>query len=146
MGIKGLDELYDMLCEELEQLTEKGELSAGSLEVAEKLTTTMKNIGKIMEQHYEMEESREGGSYARNGRMGGSYARGRSNRSYEGGSYARAGRGRNARRDSMGRYMDGSFDDGKAEMMDMLDDLMQTAPEEKYKTEIRRFMSKLEQM
>lgn len=136
MSNKSLDELYDMLCEELDTLTEKGELSAGSLEIAEKLTTTMKNIGKIMEQQFEMEESREDGYRGnRSYRRGGSYR-----------SYARNGRGRGRQRDSMGRYMDGSFDDGKAEMMEMLDSLMETAPEEKYKAEIRRFMQKLDQM
>lgn len=83
-----MEELRDMLCEELEKITKKGELSAGSLDVIDKLTHSIKSIDTIMA----MEDS------------------GYSNES--GYSYAR-GRGRNARRDSMGRYSSrgGSYDD-----------------------------------
>ena len=79
--MKYLEELKDMLCEELEKIGKKGELSAGSLETVHKLTDTIKNLGKI-----EMLEEQSGG-YSEAG----------------GNSYAR-GRGRNAKRDSMGRY------------------------------------------
>lgn len=74
-----MEELREMLCEELDKITKKGELSAGSLDVIDKLTHSIKSIDTIMA----MEEA------------------GYSNES--GYSYAR-GRGRNARRDSMGRY------------------------------------------
>lgn len=74
-----MEELRDMLCEELDKITKKGELSAGSLDVIDKLTHSIKSIDTIMA----MEDA------------------GYSNES--GYSYAR-GRGRNARRDSMGRY------------------------------------------
>lgn len=74
-------------------------ISAGELQEIHMLTDTIKNIDKI--------EALEGGGYSEesnwmaDGRMYGT--------SYdEGSSYAR-GRGRNARRDSMGRY---SRDDG----------------------------------
>lgn len=88
-------DLKDLLCVELEEYAEqgkmKGKMSAGDLETIHKLTDTVKNIMKI---NVLAEEMDEGGS---------SYAGG-----YEGGSsYARGGgrgRGRNARRDSMGRY------------------------------------------
>ena len=80
-----------------------GKVSAGDLEYIHKLTDSIKNIDKI-----EMLE--EGGGYSEesnwmaDGRMYGT--------SYEDGmSYAR-GRGRNAKRDSMGRYSreGGSYD------------------------------------
>lgn len=74
-----MEELREMLCAELEKITKKGELSAGSLDVIDKLTHSIKSIDTIMA----MEDA------------------GYSNES--GYSYAR-GRGRNARRDSMGRY------------------------------------------
>ena len=82
-----MEELREMLCAELEKITKKGELSAGSLDVVDKLTHSIKSIDTIMA----MEDA------------------GYSNES--GYSYAR-GRGRNAKRDSMGRYSrnDGSYD------------------------------------
>lgn len=84
-----MEELREMLCEELDKITKKGELSAGSLDVIDKLTHSIKSIDTIIA----MEDA------------------GYSNES--GYSYAR-GRGRNARRDSMGRYSNnrgGSYDD-----------------------------------
>ncbi len=114
-------ELKDMLCEELEEYGKKDKLDVGGLEIVDKLAHTIKNLDKIIET-YEDEgysgayEGSYDGSYENGmgtGNMGGgSYARrysrerdGRSRR----GSYAMArgdgrGRGRNARRDSMGRY------------------------------------------
>ena len=82
-----MHKIKEKLMEELYEYEEKakkmggGKISAGDLEALHKLTDTVKNIDKI-EMYEEFEE--EGGS---------SYARG-------GGR----GRGRNARRDSMGRY------------------------------------------
>lgn len=83
-----LEELKEMLMRELEELTKKGELSAGSLDAVDKLTHSIKSICYIIE---EMEDE-EGYSGARGGGRG---------------------RGRNARRDSMGRYAEGgSYRDG----------------------------------
>lgn len=72
-----MEELKEMLCEELDKITKKGELSAGSLDAVDKLTHSIKSIATIMA----MEEAQDDGGY----------------------SGAR-GRGSNARRDSMGRY------------------------------------------
>ena len=81
--MKSYERLKDMLCEELEKIAKKGELSAGSLDLAHKLTDTIKNIDKI-EMYEDFEE--------------------------EGGTSYRRGRGRNAHRDSMGRYTrDGGY-------------------------------------
>lgn len=81
-----MEELRKMLCAELDKLTKKGELSAGSLDVVDKLTHSIKSIDTIM--------AMEDAGYSNEG----------------GYSYAR-GRGRNAKRDSMGRYSrDGSYD------------------------------------
>ena len=46
--MKHWDELRDTLCRELDEIAEKGELSAGDLETVDKLTHTMKNLDKIM--------------------------------------------------------------------------------------------------
>ena len=90
-----MHKIKEMLMKELYEYEEKakkmsgGKISAGDLETLHKLTDTVKNIDKI-----EMLEDEEGysedGAYMGEGRIYGT-------------SYAR-GRGRNARRDSMGRY------------------------------------------
>lgn len=138
-----LYEIKEMLMDELKQYSKGGELTSGTLEVVDKLTHAIKNICKIIEAYEEEEEySSRGGSYAR----GRSYARGGRN-SYEndGMSYAR-GRGRNARRDSMGRYSrnDGySMDSG--EMIDNIRELMQDAPNDQIKMEMQKLVQKMEQ-
>ena len=76
--MKKMYELRDMLCEELDKLADKGQVTSGSLELIEKLTASIHYIDEIMQM--------EDGGY--------------SNDDYSG---AR-GRGRGARRDSMGRY------------------------------------------
>ena len=79
-----MEELRKMLCAELEKITKKGELSAGSLDVVDKLTHSIKSIDTIMA----MEDagySNEGGySYARRRDSMGRYSR-------NDGSYARGG-------------------------------------------------------
>ncbi len=87
---KALEELRETLSGELEEISRKGELSAGDLETVHKLTDTIKNIDKICILAEDGEYLQAGDWEARGyyGR-GGSYDRGD--------SYAR-------RRDSMGRY------------------------------------------
>lgn len=137
---KSMYELKDMLCEELEKITEQGELTPGSLDIVDKLTHSIKSIDTILA----MDEA----GYSNDGRMyddrrsyGGSY----DDRSYDGNSYAR-GRGRYARRDSMGRYSrDGrsydrrgySRDDAKDELMEHLEEMEKMAKDE----ETRRMVS-----
>lgn len=43
-----MEEIRDMLCEELDKIADKGELSAGSLELVDKLTHSIKSIDTIM--------------------------------------------------------------------------------------------------
>lgn len=43
-----MHELREMLCEELDKITRKGELSAGSLDIIDKLTHSIKSIDTIM--------------------------------------------------------------------------------------------------
>lgn len=95
--MKHLEKLKETLCEELDKFAKSGDVTVNSLEKIHKLTDTIKNIDKIMA----LEES-EGYSEARGGR-GGSYMHGSSyddDMMYS----ERRGRGRNAKRDSMGRY------------------------------------------
>ncbi len=137
-----MEELRSMLCDELDKITKKGELSAGSLDVVDKLTHSIKSIDTIMA----MEDA------------------GYSNES--GYSYAR-GRGRNARRDSMGRYsrdnngsynyMDGSYardgrmnrgysrHDAKEELAMDLKELKRDAKDQETERMIDRWIKQLEE-
>ena len=135
-----MEELREMLCAELEKITKKGELSAGSLDVIDKLTHSIKSIDTIMA----MEDSGYSNEYPY--------------------SYAR-GRGRNARRDSMGRYsrdndssynyMDGSYArggnrgysraDAKEELAMDLKELKMEAKDPETSKMISRWITELEQ-
>jgi len=144
-------ELKDMLKEELDKIVKKGELSAVSLEAIDKLLNSIKNSCKII--MYE-EYAEDGNSYADGDRDMSEY------------SYAR-GRGRNARRDSMGRYSseggysnardgrDGrggysrkggySYADGdKEEKIEMLRDMMQEVNEEERRA-LQKIIRRMEQ-
>ena len=129
-----LNELKEMLCKELKEYGKKGELTAGSLDVVDKLTHTIKNLDKIIEVY-------EGGGYS-NGypmyayREGRSYSDGSYNDGY--GSYAR-------RRDSMGRYSREGYS-RHGDMIADLRELMNDAPDDRTRQEFQRFISKMESM
>lgn len=141
-------ELKEQLMKELEEYGRKGEMSTGSLEVVDKLAHTIKNLCKIIETaEEEGEYSMAGGNYtyARGSNRGGQSYRG--GNSYEGNSmrsYAR-GRGRNAKRDSMGRYSSAGYSYGNDEMIEQLEELMEEAPDQ-IKQDIQRLISKVEGM
>ena len=152
-----MHKLYDlkqMLCEELEQYGKKGELTAGSLDVVDKLAQAIKNIDKIIESKDGGSSYAQGGSYApysnNMSNANQSYARGNS---YDGsynnmsmdGSYAR-GRGRNANRDSMGRYASEGGYSRNDSMVAELRGLMNEAPDEQTRQEFQRLIQKLEMM
>ena len=139
-----MHKLMEYICDELEELERKadkdGKLSMAEIQYADTLAHTKQNLLKADELWEESEYSMDGGnSYARGGnRVRNSYR-------YEGeGSYAR-GRGRNAKRDSMGRYSRGYAMAGD-DMIDELRDLMQDAPDEQTRMEFQRFISKIEKM
>lgn len=135
-----MHELKEKLCDELEEIANKGELGAGDLEIVHKLTDTIKNLEKI--------EMLEDGGYSQAGDWeieGRAYNRGN--------SYARR------KRDSMGRYsrdgrmMRGGYRDGrmysraeaKDEIMEKIEDMMDDA-DPKEKGILRRAMTELEKV
>lgn len=135
-----LYELKEMLCSELEKYGSK-ELSAGSLEVIDKLAHAVKNIDKILESYDDGEYSnaRGGRSYARGGNQGG-----RSN-AMMGGSYNRGG-SYAQRRDSRGRYSrEAGYSMAGDEMAMELREIMADAPNE-IRMDIQRIIDKVEQM
>ena len=126
--MKYIEDLRDMLCEELDKISEKGELTAGSLETIDKLTHSIKSIDTIMA----MEEAGYSNDMAYTD--GGNY------------NYSRA-RGRN--RDSMGRYSRNSYArggrggrgysrDDKEDMIEKLEDMMEEARDSKTKEAIKK--------
>lgn len=153
MGKMTMEKLRGMLCDELDEITKKGELSAGSLDTVDKLTHSIKSIDSIIMY----------GEYSEDGYEDG--------RSYGGNSYAR-GRGRNARRDSMGRYTnDGGYNDGvyseryserrgysrdnrgsmysmdeaKENITEKLHEMLDEAPNEKIRNAIHRLISQIDE-
>ena len=144
-----MEELYKLketLCNELEEYAKKGKMSAGDLDVVDKLSHTIKNIDKIIEKYDEDEYS---GAMGYSNRM--SYARGGNrgeNRGYSNENYSMArGRGSNARRDSRGRYSS-EYRDGYSghDMVMELRELMEDAPDERTKEEFEKFIRKMEHM
>lgn len=128
--MKELYELKDKLCDELKEYGKK-DMSAGSLDVVDKLTHTIKNLDKIIEN----DEGYSGSMYPY---------------SYDDGM----SRSRTARRDSRGRYSSdrmmprysrGYSMDNK-EIVQELRELMNDAPDDRTRQEFQRFISKMEQM
>lgn len=133
--MKELYELRDMLEGELQGYGSKGELSAGSLDIVDKLAHAIKNLDKII-------DCDEG--YSSNY----PYMRGydyENRTGMDGMSYAR-GRGRSAKRDSMGRYASMYGYSRHGDMADELRRLMEDAPNEQIKKEIQRLVEKVESM
>lgn len=116
MGMKSMYDLRDMLCKELDEITRKGELGAGDLDIVNKLTDTIKNIDKI--------EAMEEDGY--------------SSRRDE---YDMRGRGRRGTHYVRGHYSrDGGIDNMKRQLQEMLDN----ADDESIRRAIQRCMDTIE--
>ena len=137
-----MEELYKLketLCNELEEYSKKGKMSAGDLEIVDKLSHSIK-IEKYDESEYS-------GAMGYSNRMiygRGGYSNERGGYSNNDYSMARGdgrGRGSNARRDSMGRYASEGHD-----MVMELREMMEEAPDERTRMEFEKFIRKMEQM
>lgn len=128
---KALHELKELLCEELDEIAAKKEMNAGDLETLQKLTDTIKNIDKIM-----ILEEDGGYSQAGDWEARGKYMIG-------GDTYRDGGMsGRRQRRGSRGRY---SYDDGKHEIVEQLEVMLDNASD-KEREAIRRCIEVLKDM
>ena len=122
-----LYELKEKLMKELEDYADNGKFSKDDVEAIKYAASAIGHIRNIVEDEegysgYSMEDERRGGSYAR-------------------------GRGRNARRDSMGRYSrEGGYSRAADDMVRELRELMQDAPDDRTRQEFQRFIQKIEQM
>lgn len=121
-----LDHIEDMLCDELEDIVKKKELTSNSLEIIDTSVDVIKDIHtiKAMEQEYPSEDGYSQGYFGRmpiymydNGMNGSSY-----------------GRSMNAPRDSRGRYMTRGY---SGDTKDELERLMDMAKDDREREAIR---------
>lgn len=126
--MKHLEELREILCQELEEIAGKGELTAGALDTVDKLTHTLKNLDKIM--------MSEGYSNAGDWYAMGNYGRGM----YRDDRYDTSYRGR--KRDSMGRY---SRADAREDMADKLRRMMDDAPDSRTREALEKALRSMEE-
>jgi len=128
-------DLKKKLCRELENYAKDGKLSAGDLEVIDKLTHSIKSLVTIIT----MEDSGYSGEYsgARRRDSMGRYADGAS---YNSGRYYDGG---NMDGYSGRRY---SRDEGKNHMIHQLEDLMQQAGNPEERQALQQALSRLQQM
>ena len=155
-----MHKLVEYICDELEELERKadkeGKLSMAEVQYMDTLAHAKKNLLKGEEM---MEDMEGGSSYMMDG--GSSYRRGSSYRntgsSYrkddssmagmESGQSRARGRGKNVRRDSMGRYSSerggSSYDEGMDNMIESIYSIMDELPEN-VKQDAQRFVKKLE--
>ena len=153
--IKDLHELCETISRAINTANEKiraagGKVSSADMDYIDKLTHSLKSIKATIAM---MEAEQDDGEYSERYYRDGSYRRGysRDGGSYRGsygdyndGSYAR-GRGRNANRDSMGRYSGMGYSRDGGSMVDELRELMQDAPDEQTRQEMQRLIQKMEQ-
>lgn len=129
--INDLYDLCDTISKEIADANRKirnagGKMSAGDLETIDKMTHTLKSLKTVIA----MAEA-EDGKYSNRGSEG-------TYRHNDGYNY---GRGRNARRDGMGRYSSASH-----ELVDELRGMVDDAPNDQIRGEIQRLVDKLERM
>ena len=130
MSKKAMYDLRNMLCDELDELARKGELGAGDLEIAHKLTTTIKNIDKI--------EMMEDGGYSRDEDYSRRYSRDGDWQSGYDRDMSNARRGTHYVRGHYSR--DGGIDNMKRQLQEMLDN----ADDESIRRAIQRCMDTIE--
>lgn len=128
-----MHKLIEYVCDELKELetkAEKGGLSASEIEYADTLAHLKKNLlkGEMLYDEFDGEE------YSGAGRR--VYHDG----SYRGDSY----RGRSMKRDAMGRYSRERDYSRTGDMVEQLRDMMDDAPDEQTRTEIKRLINKME--
>lgn len=143
-----LYELKEKLMKELEDYSQNGKFSKEDVEAIKYITSSIDHICNIVadaDEEYSM--AMGGGSYD-GGMRGSSYNYG--SRSYtrggkRDGSYAYArGRGRNAKRDSMGRYSSERGYSGAEEDFRMeIENLIEDAPNERVKQKMRELMQEM---
>lgn len=123
--MNALYKMKEMLMDELEKCSKKGELSAGSLDVVDKLTHSIKSIDTIIAMDEAGYSNDSGYRYDSRGDYG----------------YTNAGRRGNVRRDSMGRY---SRDDAMHDLKKSLHELMDDAKDEESRRMVEEWIRQVD--
>lgn len=142
--MKHLDGLLKLADNEFEAIEKNGKFrSREEIDSVYRLVDIVKDIYCVWKYEDEMDDGYSesyDGSYGNRSYRGSSYD--------DGMSYAR-GRGRNAKRDSMGRYASRdrgySRADANGEYIEELRDLMHSAPDEQTRQSIQRMITQMEQ-
>lgn len=125
--MKYMEDLKEMLCDELDKIASKGELTAGSLDTVQKLTHSIKSIETIMAMEEYGDSYDDGyGSYRRSNK-----------RVY------RSGRGR----DSMGRYTSNARNRRmySGDMEEKITELMEETDDPKIRQALQKALDKMEE-
>ena len=141
-----MHKLLRYVCDELEKIEQQastGKLSMAEIEYADKLAHLKKNIlraDELMDEGYSGDTHMDGGGVFRD-----PY--------YRGTSYDDRGRGSDAQRDSRGRYSgrhysrySRGYSQDSREVIEDLRELMEQAPSESMRQQIKRIVSKVEEM
>lgn len=134
--------IKENLIEDLEKYDKK-DLSPSELEMIDKIAHAAKNVCRIIE-YCEDGGYSEMMYYPMAGRGGNG---GGSSYAMRGGSFQSYGRGRNAARDSRGRYSSAdNYYRSTDDIRDRIQDMMYDAPNEETKRELQRVMTRLDTM
>ncbi len=138
--MKKLYELKEKLMRELEELSMQDTMNMSTLDTIDKLSHTIKNLCKII-------EDAEGGSYSRAYSYDDMRHR-QMDLNYPEASYGMMpysyddrGRGSQAQRDSMGRYSSRGY--SRNGMADNIRSLMAEAPDDRTRQDLQRIMDRL---
>lgn len=144
--MNSLEHILKITDAELDSYVKNGKYrSREEIDNVYKLIDIAKDVYCIWKYEDEEDEMSYAGSYN-------SYEGGRQGmRSYDGGSSYARGRGRNARRDSMGRYSRAGRDgmsrmysrDGKEEYLENLREMMEDAPDEQTRMSLKRMIDQM---
>lgn len=126
MESRDYEKLERMLCEELEKIIEKDDVSLSTLDMIDKLTHSIKSIKRILSED-------DDGGYSQNGiyTMRGEYN-----------GYDRDSSYRRRKRDRMGRYSRDGYNDHENTISE-LEDLQRDVKDEKERDIIRKCIEKL---
>lgn len=133
-----MHKLYDFICDELKSLEKKadnGNLSMSDIQLMDTLLHSKKNLLKAEEMADESEYS------------GAMYSDGRGSYRYENGDMSMArGRNRTVRRDNMGRYSSEGYSRAADDALSSLREMERTATDEQTRQDVRRLITRMEQM
>lgn len=136
-----LETLKEMLIDELEKYGDKKDLSAGDLAIVDTLSHSIKNLCKVIE------DADEGASGRYPMYYGDDYGDGMRG-SMRGGSMRYDGGQSNARRrrDSMGRYSREEYSRAADDVIQQLEDMMDSAPDERTKMKVKDLIREMKKV